>query len=272
MTPIDEHGRTAASGNKRIEDDHARLIDKLKKLQGLSEGHKAIGNEAEAQAFADMFQTLLMRHKLDMTDIEFAKLDAEEPVTNNDIDFSQHPEFEVKRSPIQWQTILASIIADAHYCQVLRYTGSNRFSLVGRKSDAAVAEYAIITLIRAAGRIATKEYAAYYRQCQAEGNVRRARGFRDAFLLGFINRLKERYDAKKTGDGTSTALVRIARERKAVADWMSSAKENKEVRDLTSRKRWSMNEAGRRRGRELADGVDIDGKAVRAGGPQGQLR
>jgi hypothetical protein len=152
--------------------------------------------------------------------------------------------------------------------------GSNKFYIVGRKSDAEVAEWAIVKLIRAADQIATKEYSAFYRKCIAQdGTPHRARGYRDAFLLGFINRLKERYDAKKAGDKTtsSVALVRIDRERKAVKDFMAEQRKAGETKALTSRKKWSLNEPGRRRGREVADGVNLGEKAVKAGGSQGQL-
>lgn len=251
-----------------------KIIDKLKKIHAMAEGAKEIGNEAEAQAFADMFQTLLTRHKLNMSDIDFDQLENEEPVENHNIDFGKYPEFKVTKSPIQWQSILARIIADAHYCDIVRWTGSNKFYIVGRKSDAEVAEWAIIKLIRAADKIATKEYSAFYRKCIAEdGSPERARGYRDAFLLGFINRLKERYDAKKAGDKTttSTALVRIDRERQAVKDFMEAQLKSKETKALTSRKKWSLNEAGRRRGRAVADGVNLGEKAVKAGGLQGKL-
>lgn len=249
-----------------------KIIDKLKKVQNMAEGAKAIGNEAEAQAFAEMFERLLTKHKLTLSDIDFAKLEQEEPVIQHVPDWAAHG-WEYKKATAQWQNILARIVADAHYCQIIRYVGTNRFIIVGRKSDAEVAEYAIITLIRAADRIGRFEYGKFYRQCQANGDVTEARGFRDAFMLGFINRLKERYNELKAGNKASgsTALVRIDRERKAVADFMEALKKEGECRDMVSRKRWAMNEAGRRRGREVADSVNLGGKAVKSGGVKGQL-
>lgn len=249
-----------------------KIVDKLKKLHNMAEGAKAIGNEAEAQAFAQAFQRMLTQHKLEMNDIDFSNLEKEEPVGNHYINFANHPEFEVKKSCIQWQSILAQTVADAHYCQIVRFAGSNKFYLVGRKSDAEVAEYTVITLIRAAGDIATREYGAYYRQCQARyGTPKMARGYRDAFLLGFINRLKERYDLMRNGDGKELALVRIARERQAVENFMNDQRKAGETKSMQSRKTWSMNEAGRQRGRAVADSVDLGGKAIRNGSTKGQL-
>lgn len=249
-----------------------RIIDKLKKVHNMAEGARAIGNEAEAQAFAEMFEKLLTRHKLTMSDIDFAKLEAEEPVVQHTPDWQAHG-WEYKKQGEQWQAILSKIVAEAHYCDIIRIIGTNRFIIVGRRSDAEVAEYAIITLLRAADKIGRHEYGRYYRQCQAAGDVTRARGFRDAFMLGFINRLSERYrELRATHKGeTSTALVRIDRERKAVADFMTKLREDGETRSMVSRKRWAMNEAGRRRGREVADSVNLGGKAVKAGGVKGQL-
>jgi hypothetical protein len=251
-----------------------KIIDKLKKIHAMSEGAAAIGNEKEAQAFAEMFEKLLTRHKLDMSDIDFTTLEKEEPVGEHHIDFDKHPEFKVKKSPVQWQTILAKIVADAHYCQIVRFTGSNTFYLVGRKSDTEVAEYAIITLIRAADKIARKEDGAFYRKCLREdGHTQRARGYRDSFLLGFINRLKERYDEARRDPNASTsmALVRISRERKAVEDFMKSLREAGETRSMVSRKKWSGNREGNRRGREVADSVNLGGKAIKDKSGQGRL-
>lgn len=251
-----------------------RIIDKLKKIQAHADSAREIGNIAEAQAFAEMFERLLTRHKINMSDIDFEKLDVDEPVENNYIDFSKYPDFKVKRSAVQWQSVLAQIVAKAHYCDIVRWTGSNKFYIVGRRSDAEVAEYAIITLIRAAGKIARKEYGTFYRKCISEdGHPHRARGFHDAFLLGFVNRIDERYKelAAKTKSGeTSMALVRIERERKAVEDFMKKEREAGSTKALQSRKTWRMNEDGRRRGRELADSINLQGKAV-GGKAQGQL-
>ena len=52
----------------------------------MAEGAKAIGSEAEAQAFAEMLQKLLMDHKLEMTDLEFEEMEKEQPVERHMID------------------------------------------------------------------------------------------------------------------------------------------------------------------------------------------
>jgi len=249
-----------------------KVLDKLKKIQAMADGAKAIGNEAEAQAFAEAFQRMLTQHKLSLSDVEFHNLDKDEPVAEWPIDYRKYPEFDTKRSAVQWESILAQIIADAQHCQIIRYTGTNRLILVGRQSDAEVAEYTIMTLLRAANTISRREYGAFYRKCMAEdGHPRKARGYRDAFLLGFINGLKERYDKARNGDGSSMALVRIAREKKAVADFMAAKKEAGDLKSLQSRKQWEMNIHGSRRGREVAAEVDIDGKAVKSGKAQERL-
>lgn len=251
-----------------------KIIDKLKKVKAMADGAKAIGNEHEAQAFAEMFEKLLTHHKLNLSDIDFEQLEQEEPVQDNYIDFTKHPDFKVKKAPVQWQSILAQIVAKAHYCDIVRFTGTNKFYIVGRKSDAEVAEYAIITLIRAAAKIAQVEHGKFYRKCFNEGRLHLAAGYRDAFLAAFINRLKERYDALKAQHSgeTSTALVRIDRERKAVQDYMKAQREAGETRALISRKRWTDNAEGRRRGREMADSVNLGGKAIKnTSTPRGQL-
>jgi hypothetical protein len=48
-----------------------KILDKLGKIKAHMESAQEIGNEAEAQAFAAMLQSLLLKHKLEMTDIQY---------------------------------------------------------------------------------------------------------------------------------------------------------------------------------------------------------
>ena len=48
------------------------VIDKLRKIMAHAASAREIGNLAEAEAFAAKAQELLLRHKLDMTEVEFA--------------------------------------------------------------------------------------------------------------------------------------------------------------------------------------------------------
>ena len=57
-----------------------KILEKLGKIKNHMESAKEIGNEAEAQAFAAMLQTLLLKHKLSLTDVEYASEMKDEPI------------------------------------------------------------------------------------------------------------------------------------------------------------------------------------------------
>ena len=57
-----------------------KILEKLGKIKAMADSAKEIGNEAEAQAFAAMLQNLLLKHKLDMTDVQYGVHLQEEPV------------------------------------------------------------------------------------------------------------------------------------------------------------------------------------------------
>lgn len=275
-----------------------KIKDKLGKLKAMAEGAEAIGNEAEAQAFAEMFQRLLLKHKLDMSDLDFSNMEKEEPVDRHFIDYKNYPEFEKKKTRVQWQEWLSQIVAKAHFCDILVWNRTNRICIVGRKSDAVVAEYMIITMVRAADKIATKAYAdfsvacvnecarcgksksSHYRQGTTLRCVRdrweefvpnwaKCRGYKQSFLEGFIQRIQKRYEEALHID-ESTALVRINKAQKAVLQWMEDNMKDKNASVLS--RQLKFNRHGRDHGRDAADKINLHGKAVVGGEQQRRLK
>jgi hypothetical protein len=253
-----------------------RLLDKLQKIRAMAEGAKAIGSEAEAQAFADMLNDLLIKHKLEMSDLEFERLDEEEPVEREPWQEGvarrqQLDEAGVKhrKTRVDWMERLASTIARAHHCRIIVHSGSSMVSLVGRRSDRAVATYMIVTLTRAAQDLARKELQKYrWEVYKTDGHCKRAQGFHAAFLRSFVLRLMERFDeltrqrTEANGSG-STALVRINREQQATDDFMKALRDKKETSNANQLRRLVEHHGeGVKRGRQLADGVGLEGKAI----------
>jgi hypothetical protein len=250
----------------------AKLLDKLAKIKAHEESARAIGSEAEAQAFADKLQSMLLEHKLSMSDVEAVKLNAEEPVVDRMIDYDGLgvDRSELKRSFIEWQGRLAKIIAEANFCKIIVVSGTNMFTLVGRESDIKVAEYLIVTMIRAADRISKKEYERFFYECRDRGRVEEARGFRASFLRSFIFRLFERFNERMTNQNPH-ALVRINSEKKAVEDHMSKIPGL--GRQLIKGSSGKDNVAGLVRGREAADELKLDSNAIEGRtAERGQLR
>lgn len=253
-----------------------KIIDKLNKIRKHAESAKEIGNEAEAQAFAAMLQNLLAKYKLEMTDIQYAAHVEEEPV--EEVPFGggvvrnakgkqvvqDYPDVEVKKRRVDWMENLAQIIAMAHSCQILCQIGSNRIWFVGQKSNVQIVDYLFVTMYRAALKISWKEYVKYYYQCQDEGDVTRARGFRDSFINGFVNRLQKRFAEEKEKINaqwqTGTALVRINKEALAVKNYLEQKKGKKAHAIGSSTK---FHREGWNRGQAFADGLNLNANAVK---------
>jgi len=253
-----------------------KLLDKLSKLKAHAESAKAIGSEAEAQAFAEKLQSLLLEHDLSMSDLEFERMEAEEPIEQEYIDLEKHG-IKSKKTRIAWMERLASVVARANFCRVLVSSGSSNIWLVGRREHRAVAEYMIVTLTRAIIDISKHEHGKFSYECYKKyGNTSGARGFKDSFITGFLVRLFERLEErkKKATTSTSTALMRINKEDSAVELELKRRRELKKDDPNALRKSSSLanrapsSVAGFQRGRKAADNINLDGKGIETSAPR----
>lgn len=272
--------------------DRDKIIEKLAKLRAHAESADKIGSTQEAEAFAAMLQKLLNKHKLEMTDIEFQQEEQDEPVEQHPVNWQ---DVKVRSTRVAWIEQLAIIITRAHFCRMLVHSGSSRITIIGRKSDAAVAEYMLVTLVRAAEKIARFERRAYRRECKRRctycGESREAHvmlmlqgdshpyargdageGFKVAFLASFTSRLRERYEAERKAQEnvSELALVRFNRADGAVKDFMTNMKTRRA--SIVRGSRFTGNAEGRRRGRAAADNIGLRANAVGAGGQAKQIR
>jgi hypothetical protein len=245
-----------------------KLLDKLAKIQAHAESAKKIGSEAEAEAFATMLQQLMLRHKIAMTEVQFADLDKDEPIRSHNMDYKAGG-IPLKRARSGWQERLASIVARAHFCRILVSARTNRISLVGRESDCAVAEYTFMVLARAIAGIAKKSHEQFYYQCVKSGCSHHAAGYKRSFIDAFVGRISQRFKEEKEQAKTtsSTALVRVETANKAIEDYMDD-KYRAKANGLSRNTRF--NRDGATRGRAAADNVNLHGKAV--GGRQDGFR
>lgn len=238
-------------------EDRDKVIEKLLKIKAHAESAAKIGSEAEAEAFAAMLQQLLLKHKIELTDLEVEQEEADEPVDKYAVDWQ---DVRVRANRVMWIERLAGVVARAYFCRTLVHPGSSRITLVGRRSDAAVAEFMIVTLTRLAQKLAKKERDKVYRQDRAA-----SAGFQSSFLKSFIVRIAERFEEER-GTATSsscTALVRVNRAEAAVNEFMSQGQFKKAAVVRGSRE--DANALGWRRGREVADGLNLRARAVEAG-------
>lgn len=193
--------------------DQEKLIDKLRKIHAHARSAKEIGNEAEAQAFATMLQTLLAKHKLDASQIEW-----EEQLNEELVRRIANP---MQGSYAAWELELANTVAKASCCRAF-FNANGRKKVTARvqgvcfygtKTDTEGAQAAFMYLQEAAKHLAEREYVTYFYKCKEEGDVRRARGYKAAWLLGFVTRLAERYrqnDLAIKSSVAGTAIIRIS--------------------------------------------------------------
>jgi hypothetical protein len=247
-----------------------RLLDKLAKLQAHANSAAEIGSEAEAEAFATMLQELCLKHKIAMSDIQLEALNKDEPIEEHDMDYEAGG-VPLKRSRNAWQQRLASIIARAHFCRILVMSGTSRLTLVGRKSDVAIAEYLFMTLCRSLSKLAQQAHDKEYRKYYQRGMTSVMKGFKRSFIDAFVQRLRQRFEEEKevVTSSSSTALVRVEQADADVKEFMERYKKTSSA--LSKNKHF--NAAGVRAGRAAADGVNLKGNGIEAGSSsQGQLR
>jgi hypothetical protein len=222
------------------------IMRKLGKIKAHQESAEKIGSEAEAQAFAAMLNNLLLKHKLEMSDIEWNSEVQDEPVdtyrVGGDTEYREHkrwmkdfPDIEIKGRRIAWSEELGRICADANACKMLISSGSSILWFVGRKSNVAVAEYTYVVMYRTIESMSWKEYKTLRNKIKwaqtkqgiatADVDYGEARGYRESWIAGFINKLSQIFYEERMKqmqpDGTqSTALVRIDKDKLAVRDYM----------------------------------------------------
>lgn len=218
-----------------------------------------------------MVNKLLNQYRLELTDIQFEEKRKNEPVEQEEIPFWKYgdthrgkkTEWKRKSVRVEWVERLARVVALAHSCDILVVEKSNRLFLAGTETNRQIAEFVLITLMRAAEKISWDEYAKYFYKCRDEGHVESARGYRHSWLIGFIGRIAERFDEEKSrmaGDATGTALVRYDREKADVQAFLSAM-----PRAKSTPARSNHNAAGLKDGRQRANDMTLDANAVREG-------
>lgn len=187
------------------------VINLLRKLMAQADGERAVGNMAAAEAFAAKAQELLLKHKLEMSDVEFAAEELNEPVLGEVIVGDELLEakykYDRKRSD-NWVTTLMQACALANFCKILVHRcGKNTITLVGRETDRETAKALFIYLSKACIEMAPRE-------ADMNGAYERIerRTWISSFKLGFAcaisNRLDRKLEQLKAGT-PEQGLIRI---------------------------------------------------------------
>lgn len=239
-------------------------IEKLKKLYAHAKSAEKIGSEQEAQAFGVKIQELLSKHKLSISDIDFEKIDETDPIEQKLVDFEDNG-IEVRKRRLEWQENLALIVANAYFCKIIVISGTSLIYLVGRRTDIVVAEQMLCYMIRVAANLANKEYVKFFYKMRDAGVVEAARGFRHSYLVGFTQRLQQRYKEeeekiKAEFGKTQTALVRLTDALTLVEKHMEKLRKDGETKKAhqLGRRREDFNPSGYKKGVEDANKLPLE--------------
>ncbi|MFI5260787.1 MAG: hypothetical protein ACHQU0_03265 [Candidatus Paceibacteria bacterium] len=208
-----------------------QIIDLLKKLIASEKSEREIGNLAAAETFAAKAQELLTKHKLEMTDVEFAAEEANEPIIGENISTDDLIGIDSKKTNDRWHSVLFSAIADANFCKVMSGK-SNRFVIVGRATDRATTAALFTYLSQACIEMARRECSAnrYHTgisifgydsvRSGRRGSSAENRAFVSSFKTGFAVAIYHRLQRKKAelkAGAQQQGLIRIDQMEKAVA-------------------------------------------------------
>lgn len=254
------------------------ITQKLVKLLTHARGAEAIGNAAEAAAFAAKAQELLDKHELTMSDVEYAAIQKEDPISEANAVRASKP----SKVRIKWQEDLADIVARGHHCRiVLVWRGGNRFYFVGRESHRALAEHVYVQLVDFAEAQSYRDYATQWQERKRAGYGKGERtdpGFRAAWYRGFNQAISERMreqrretERKARAEGHGLALIRLDNADQAVQRYMKEVMRTR--RSTAIRGQSSASATGRAQGYQHGRNVSIRrGLGETGSQPKGYLR
>jgi len=193
----------------------AKVADKVRKLLAQAKSAEDIGNEAEALAFAERADALMLQYRLELSDIEIEEL----PNIEIDMEVINWGTYGIPTTKRRcgWLELLAEIVSKANACKVVVRTGSNHLGVVGSCLNRKMAIYLIGSLSRFAQEA----------EQRARKKAKKSLGFtppkfKQGFLLGFCVALAERYyERRKVAWKGTRALVIVDQEASAVEDWMN---------------------------------------------------
>jgi len=168
---------------QQVED---RIIEKLQALLRLA--RDAGATEAEASLALERAHALLLKHGLEMADVEE---NGSEPSAV----------FEDAWDGLlgqQWIGILVNIVGQHHYCRVIRSHQTGKLIVIGRKVNVRFTYELSMWLIRQVSNLASADWAA--REWTGETKGLREREWRQSFIYGVLNRLGERLKEQKADE------------------------------------------------------------------------
>lgn len=199
----------------------ADMLDKLRKLLAQQRGEEALGNVGAAALFAEKIAELLIKHKLEFSEVDRAEEEETDPLCYQRIYPEQWGDERLPKR-VAWTEGLADIIAKHFFCRGLALLESNCIMLVGRSSDIDIATEVFCKIMRTGLNLceaAIAEEILNFKDA-LDAKLWEFRGgnedYRYSFFAGFNNTILQRLDTNRRhieqATSDSTALVRCEKE------------------------------------------------------------
>ena len=130
------------------------VLDKIKKLLDKANSAKEIGNLDEANIFFKGIQKLLVKHNLEMSDVESHQLKDKNTIIKDEESIS----YKKSCNYGTWELTLAGIVARAHSCRLIYDTYFKTMRFIGTQSDVTIAKYILEVAIQTFKRICKREW------------------------------------------------------------------------------------------------------------------
>lgn len=248
-----------------------KLIDRLRKLKAMAESAAAIGNQAEAEAFATKVQDLLTEHKVAMSEVDLQEQEADDPLGYHEYHPGQRGfdpfDDRAKKRRVQWIEQLAMTVAEAHFTKmILNLDRSDRvvtYLFVGRQSDVELATYVFTVLGRNGITMAKKEYD------RAKREGRDTRDWYKTFLLGYQRAITTRYARERDRlerqlKTAGTSLVPLERAAAEAAAFAAAAFRTQDTKRLNA---GGFNLEAYTKGRAHGEAANLRATGLKAGAP-----
>jgi hypothetical protein len=201
------------------------VLERIRKNLRMAESAEKLGNQHEAEAFAAMAQKMMLVHQVEMSDLEVANQDRNDPLGTEYFNIATaagwRPFRQKKRE--QWLMTLVSAVCDAHTCKFWYVPNTKTIRIIGRGANRDAVKYVLTVLARESDKMADRHERVSRNEARKGGLPMPVEPKR-AFLFGFADAIQdrlyqERERFKKEYRSAGTALVRIDTEAAAVTEF-----------------------------------------------------
>lgn len=169
-----------------------KAISRIEKLFVHAESAHRIGSQAEAEAFAAKARELMVKHKLELVDLDLSgeASSSSEPEVHY-VNATEWGDREKKRS-VTWREALAWRLAPAYFCKMLRQSGrTNGIIIIGAPEDKDAFLRGFQTLLAVAEDLCSKDYDQW---TASSGYLDRT--WKTSWYDGFVKGVHERVQAE----------------------------------------------------------------------------